>query len=61
MVANLQTYLGEAMYESYYKALHYDELCGKEEEEEEEETGDGRELGSDVVETFDEADEVPRD
>ncbi|KAK8796767.1 hypothetical protein WA588_000894 [Blastocystis sp. NMH] len=58
---NLQTYLGEAMYESYYKALHYDELCGKEEEEEEEETGDGRELGSDIVETFDEADEAPHE
>ena len=25
------------MYESYYKAIHYDELCGKEEQEEEEE------------------------
>ena len=49
------------MYESYYKALHYDELCGKEEEEAEEETGDGRELGSDIVETFDEADEAPHE
>ena len=49
------------MYESYYKALHYDELCGKEEEEEEEETGDGRELGSDIVETFYEADEAPHE
>ena len=57
------------MYESYYKAIHYDELCGKEEQEEEEveepfdENADSHGLTENdlLLETCDETDEVTKE
>ena len=37
MLANLQTYLGEEMYNSYYESLHYDDVEVKDDEDVEEE------------------------
>ena len=57
------------MYESYYKAIHYDELCGKEEQEEEEEEEPfdenavchGLTENDLLLETCDETDEVTKE
>ena len=49
-LANLQTYLGEGIYNSYYKAIHYDTLDKKNEEEEGDSVNAGEyDFGSEIL------------